>query len=127
MSLLRPSSLRSFLRPITPLRRSWHGTVSNPIPEPRPEIAMTTPEEFLKAIGHGTVDKVKVETWEGLFKLRGRDMKQAGLGIRERRYVLWALEKFRQGGNPKEFAVPIKPKKTIRGWGPKVQNGKKIR
>ncbi|KZT50778.1 hypothetical protein CALCODRAFT_521785 [Calocera cornea HHB12733] len=90
-------------------------------------MGITTPEEFLQAIGRGAVDKVKVETWDGLFRLQGQQMKAAGLAPKERKYVLWALEKFRQGENPKEFVIPPKPKKTIRGWGPKIQNGKKIR
>jgi hypothetical protein len=31
------------------------------------------------------------------------------------RYILWALEKFRQGEDPKEYAHAPKPKKTVRG------------
>jgi hypothetical protein len=43
------------------------------------------------------------------------------------RYILWCMTKYRQGVPIEEFAHELKPKKTIRGWGPKVQNGKRIR
>lgn len=33
----------------------------------------------------------------------------------------------RQGLNPDQVAVEEKPKKTIRGWGPRVQNGVRVR
>lgn len=45
----------------------------------------------------------------------------------ERRYFLWALEKYRQGYAPTDFAHDIKPKKKVRGWGPRVQNGIRVR
>ena len=43
------------------------------------------------------------------------------------RYILWCMEKFRNGLPVEEFAHELKPKKKIRGWGPAVQNGKRIR
>jgi len=98
-----------------------------PVPPPAPRYGIETAADFLKAIGRGAEQKVKVETWDGLFSLTGREMTKAGVPIKDRRYVLWALEKYRQGGNPKEFAVPPTPKKKIRGWGPKIQLGRKIR
>ncbi|EJT98821.1 hypothetical protein DACRYDRAFT_101820 [Dacryopinax primogenitus] len=127
MTFPRPPLLRTFLRPATPRARSFHTNTPLPIPPRRPESGISTHEEFLGAIGRGAAGKVKVESWEGLFGLTGQGMKQAGVGVHDRRYILWALEKYRQGGNPKEFAIPPKPKKTIRGWGPSVQNGKRIR
>lgn len=42
------------------------------------------------------------------------------------RYLLWALEKFRQGLDPKDYAIEPKPKKKVRGWGPRVQNGIRV-
>ena len=62
-------------------------------------------------------------------------MKEAGVGVKDRRYVrttsvnhllefksllnfsyiLWSLEKFRQGHDPEDFAHPERPKKKIRG------------
>lgn len=34
------------------------------------------------------------------------------------RYILWAMNKYRLGQDPKKFAHEAKPKKTIRGWVP---------
>jgi hypothetical protein len=63
-------------------------------------------------------------------------MRRAGVGVKDRRYVLesdsilsvyhsdlnvvcsyilWSLEKFRQGHDPADFAHPERPKKKIRG------------
>lgn len=44
-----------------------------------------------------------------------------------RRYFLWCLERFRQGQHPSEVAYDVKPKKKIRGWGARVQNGVRVR
>ncbi|KAJ3477383.1 hypothetical protein NLI96_g10496 [Meripilus lineatus] len=98
-----------------------------PIPLPRGNCDITTPEQFLTAIGRSTQTKVTAESWNDLWKLDGHALKQAGVGVRDRRYVLWSLEKFRQGEEIPEFAHPRQPKKKIRGWGPAVQNGKRIR
>ncbi|KAL5501700.1 hypothetical protein ACEPAH_8960 [Sanghuangporus vaninii] len=87
---------------------------------------MTT-ESFLSSIGRDAVSKVKVASWDELWSLDGHALKEAGLTVRDRRYILWCMEKFRQGYEPKEFAHPPTPKKKIRGYGPAVQNGKRIR
>ncbi|KIP10206.1 hypothetical protein PHLGIDRAFT_66140, partial [Phlebiopsis gigantea 11061_1 CR5-6] len=89
--------------------------------------SVATPEAFLKAIGRSAETKVTAETWEDMWKLDGRSMKEAGVAVKDRRYILWCMEKFRLGMDPKEFAHPPKPRKKIRGWGPAVQNGKRIR
>jgi len=70
---------------------------------------------------------VKAESWYQLWKINGRDLKEQGVSVKDRRYILWAMEKFRQGEDPKSFAHEPKPKKKIRGRGPAVQNGKRIR
>ncbi|RDB17845.1 Protein FYV4, mitochondrial [Hypsizygus marmoreus] len=98
---------------------------TRPIPSPRGPIA--TPSDFLKAIGRSSDTKVTVETWEQLWKTSGHDLKKSGLGVRDRRYILWCMEKYRHGEPIESFAHEPKPKKTIRGWGPAVQNGKRIR
>jgi len=54
-------------------------------------------------------------------------LKKAGLAVRDRRYVLWAMEHYRQGDVPSDYAHEAKPKKKIRGHGPAVQFGKRIR
>jgi len=88
---------------------------------------IATPGDFLKAIGRSSETKVTVEKWEDFWKTSGHDLKKSGLGVRDRRYILWCMEKFRSGTPIKEFAHEARPKKTVRGWGPSVQNGKRLR
>ncbi|KAI0345874.1 hypothetical protein BDW22DRAFT_1353481 [Trametopsis cervina] len=83
-----------------------------------------SPAAFLAAIGRSAETKLKVETWDELWKMDGDAMKEAGLAVKDRRYILWSMEKFRLGQDPDQFAHSSKPKKKIRGWGPKIQNGK---
>ncbi|KDQ33776.1 hypothetical protein PLEOSDRAFT_1032744 [Pleurotus ostreatus PC15] len=103
-------------------------------------LGIKTPEDFLKAIGRSAETKLTVERWEDLWRLSGQDMKKAKLDVRDRRYrdtklshmgsfryILWCMEKYRLGLPISRFAHEAKPKKTIRGWGPAVQNGKRIR
>ncbi|KAI0781963.1 IGR protein motif-domain-containing protein [Abortiporus biennis] len=88
---------------------------------------ITSPELFLKAIGRSADTKVTAESWTDLWKLNGHALKKSGVPVKDRRYILWAMEKFRQQEDPAEFAHERKPKKKIRGRGPAVQNGKRIR
>ncbi|GJE88300.1 IGR protein motif-domain-containing protein [Phanerochaete sordida] len=97
-----------------------------PAPQPRGNIP-DSPEAFLKAIGRSADSKITAETWEELWKLDGHRLKAAGVEVKDRRYLMWCMEKFRQGMDPKDFAHEPKPKKKIRGWGPAVQFGKRIR
>ncbi|KAI0087706.1 hypothetical protein BDY19DRAFT_952771 [Irpex rosettiformis] len=83
-----------------------------------------SPAAFLTAIGRSSETKLNVETWDEMWKMDGEAMKKAGLAVKDRRYILWSMEKYRLGEDPTEFAHPPKPRKKIRGWGPKVQNGK---
>ncbi|KAL1950573.1 hypothetical protein VTO73DRAFT_5697 [Trametes versicolor] len=96
-----------------------------PIPPPRGTIA--TPQDFLKAIGRSSETKLTPESWEELFHTNGHQLRKAGLTVEDRRYILWSVEKFRQGLDPSEFAHPPKPASKIRGRGPSVQNGKRLR
>ena len=48
-----------------------------------------SPNELLAAIGRSSETKLKVETWDDLWRMRGEDMKKAGLAVAERRYVLY--------------------------------------
>ncbi|KAL5519925.1 hypothetical protein ACEPAG_1585 [Sanghuangporus baumii] len=96
-----------------------------PIPEAKTDSATT--ESFLTAIGRDAASKVKAASWEELWSLDGHALKDAGVTVKDRRYILWCMEKFRQGYEPKEFAHPPRPKKKIRGHGPAVQNGKRNR
>lgn len=119
------------------------------------------PDDFIGAIARprrgdlkGVISALGEEpTLADLFSLDGQKLKQAGLPVKDRRfvlrlvdlhllvdsqanptacvpccrYVLWCLERFRQGQHPAEVAYDVKPRKKIRGWGPRVQNGKRVR
>ncbi|KDR82665.1 hypothetical protein GALMADRAFT_58250 [Galerina marginata CBS 339.88] len=65
--------------------------------------------------------------WEELWRLNGQALRKAGVAVRDRRYILWCMSKYRLGFSIGEFAHEPPPKKVVRGWGPKVQNGKRIR
>jgi len=109
-------------RPIAPKREptKLQSGIARPIEN------IQTAEDFLKAIGRESEKKLKVE-WDEMWKMDGRAMREAGVGTRDRRYILWCMQKYRLGFPIREFAHEPPPKKTIRGWGPKVQNGKRIR
>lgn len=82
---------------------------------------------LLKAFGREVDTKlpdVESMTWEELFRLNNQKLDKMGMGVQDRRYLLWCLEKFRQGGDPKEYASEERPKKTERGWGPPVKKKK---
>ncbi|KAJ7781775.1 hypothetical protein DFH07DRAFT_728977 [Mycena maculata] len=89
--------------------------------------SIKTPQDFLKAIGRSSDTKLSVESWNDFWKQSGTNLKSAGVGVRDRRYILWCMEKYRSGLPVTEFAHEVRPKKTIRGWGPSVQDGKRIR
>ncbi|KAK0487399.1 hypothetical protein IW261DRAFT_1415098 [Armillaria novae-zelandiae] len=89
--------------------------------------SVNTPEEFLKNIGRSMETKYSVESWDEFWTKTGANLKEAGLAIRDRRYMLWCMSKYRRGFPFEEFVHEPPPKKTIRGWGPSVQNGKRIR
>ncbi|BGP19876.1 hypothetical protein JCM10213v2_008007 [Rhodosporidiobolus nylandii] len=72
-------------------------------------------------------DKLEEDGWQGLFTKTGTELRDLGMTVKESRYTLWLLERYRQGHDPANIAVPPTPKKTIRGWGPKVQNGIRVR
>ncbi|CAE6423299.1 unnamed protein product [Rhizoctonia solani] len=100
--------------------RQLHGRTFNPLPPSSERLGKyQTPQDLLAAIGRSSETKLKVETWDDLWRMRGGEMKQAGLTPAERRYtaryILWALEKIRQGYDPAKIAIKEKPKKTIRG------------
>ncbi|KZT23470.1 hypothetical protein NEOLEDRAFT_1069437, partial [Neolentinus lepideus HHB14362 ss-1] len=91
-----------------------------------------TPEAFLKAIGRSSDTKLSslsesLAEWNSFWQLRGSEMKQASVPVRDRRYILWSMEKYRLGWAIKDFAHEPKPRKQIRGRGPSVQFGKRIR
>ncbi|EPQ29614.1 uncharacterized protein PFL1_02833 [Pseudozyma flocculosa PF-1] len=106
---------------------------ARPIPPPRPNLS--TPVEFLTAISTPRRDLASNSSavtalgqdWSAIFTVKSEDLKKAGLGPKDRKYLLWAIEKLRQGQHPQEFAFQPKPKKKVRGWGPRVQTAERIR
>ncbi|KAG7088289.1 hypothetical protein E1B28_012301 [Marasmius oreades] len=97
------------------------------MPIPAPKDSINTPQDFLKAIGRSLDTKITQNSWEQFWKSSGLQFREQGLSVRDRRYTLWCMEKFRHGVPVEEFVHEPRPKKTIRGWGPTVQNGKRIR
>ncbi|KAL4069884.1 hypothetical protein V8B97DRAFT_557183 [Scleroderma yunnanense] len=105
--------------------RAVHSGALRSLPEPRGKIA--TPHDFLKAIGRDSEKKVSIDSWEVFWRTSGRELKGASVPVKDRRYILWCMEKFRQGAPVEQIAHGAKPKKKTRGWGPAVQHGKRIR
>jgi len=96
---------------------------------PTPEAA--TPVDLLTKIGRNADKRLtaEAESWDTLNKLwmdGGPAMGSSGLTIKERRYVLWAFSKYSQGQQLADFIHPKASPKKYRGWGPRVQKGKRI-
>ena len=76
--------------------------------------------------------KYTSEDWDDFWKKRGPDLKEAGVGVQERRcvhssyillaypdrsrYLLWCMKKYKTGEPIAQFAHEPRPKKTIRGY-----------
>ncbi|KAG2155931.1 uncharacterized protein EDB93DRAFT_62271 [Suillus bovinus] len=123
-------------RPVFPSIQNAQGrtvatTVNVPrradVPNPRGSGKICTPQDFLKAIGRSSETKISIDNWEAFWRTSGWDMKNAGLSVQDRKYILWCMEKFRQNQPIEGFVHEEKPKKKIRGRGPAVQFGKRIR
>ncbi|TFL01795.1 IGR protein motif-domain-containing protein [Pterulicium gracile] len=129
------SFLRSAFRAVAPSVRTYATTTvastsasvgSKSVPLPKTNIA--TPKDFLTAIGRQCETKfTAAESWPDFWRSSSPDFRKAGVAVRDRRYIMWCMSKYRQGVPIEEFAHPAKAKKTVRGWGPKVQDGKRIR
>lgn len=97
--------------------------------------SVSTPQDFLKAISRPRRDlasnsacvQAVGEDWNSMFTLTSEKLKGAGVEAKDRKYLLWSLEKARQGLHPNDFAYDIKKKKKVRGWGPRVQKGYRVR
>ncbi|POY73021.1 hypothetical protein BMF94_3859 [Rhodotorula taiwanensis] len=95
---------------------------------PKPRGPYVDPAALLSVSKRGLESYAeKLGTWPELFTKTSGELREAGMDVKETRYTLWLLEKYRQGHDPAKVAVAPTPKKTIRGWGPKVQNGKRVR
>ena len=94
-----------------------------------------SPKAFLEAISKPRRDLVNNSTcvsalgedWDAMFSMNSEKLKGAGVPVKERKYILWALEKYRQGLEPSEFVRSVKKPKKVRGWGPRVQKGYRVR
>ncbi|GAA5990372.1 hypothetical protein JCM10908_007341 [Rhodotorula pacifica] len=126
----RPST-SALVRSSTPaLRRAIHAPAAIDATKrvPKPRGPYTDPASLLSASKRGLESYAeKLGNWSELFTKTSGDLRDAGMDIKQTRYTLWLLEKYRQGHDPATVAVAATPKKTIRGWGPKVQNGKRVR
>ncbi|WOO83726.1 uncharacterized protein LOC62_05G007247 [Vanrija pseudolonga] len=90
------------------------------------------PADLLAKIGRNADKKLadKAETWEALTELYvkgGPALEEAGLGIKDRRYALWAFSRYSEGLAPSTFINKPKPPKKFRGWGPKIQHGVRVK
>lgn len=58
---------------------------------------METVESFLNALKRPSVSELvsKFSSWDDLFQAEGKGMKAQGINVKERRYLLWAMEMFR--------------------------------
>lgn len=128
-------------RALQPVLRFASTVALRPVPAPRGRCWITytdsinTPKAFLEAISktrrnlaeNSTCVNAVGEDWDAMFRLTSEKLKGEGVSVQDRKYLLWALEKYRQGEHPREFAHDIKKKKKVRGWGPRVQKGFRVR
>ncbi|KAA1113047.1 hypothetical protein PGT21_019388 [Puccinia graminis f. sp. tritici] len=99
---------------------------------PKPHHGIETVEAFLESLRRPSLLSLtnKFTEWDQLFSLEPKTdlVKDGTLSVpKERRYLLRSMELFRQGLDPKEFAVGVRKPKKFRGWGPRVQHGKRLR
>lgn len=66
------------------------------IPQPTAEVPDV--KAFLTAIGRKCIEQEEhFPEWKTLFESSGRDLKEKGIDVSQRRYILQQVEKFRQG------------------------------
>lgn len=138
------SALRAARTGFTPIVRHASSYAQRRVPAPQgTHLAfclhllgdISTPKAFLEAISrprrdlanNSTCVSALGEDWNEMFALTSEKLKGAGVAVKERKYILWALEKFRQGQDPAKFAYDVKEPKKVRGWGPRVQKGYRVR
>ncbi|WVQ81351.1 hypothetical protein IAT38_003474 [Cryptococcus sp. DSM 104549] len=98
----------------------------------RPTLAAPTPESLLAKIGRNADTKLAEFTasWEKLNQEAWMDtkgVKSSGLSVKDKRYILWAFNKYSLGNDLASFVRPVKPPKKFRGWGHKIQHGVRVR
>ncbi|CCH43949.1 hypothetical protein BN7_3504 [Wickerhamomyces ciferrii] len=72
--------------------------------QPKPSAEIPTPEAFLNKIGRNTIEHLEhFPSWHALFNTTSRQMKEKGIDVQSRRYIINMLEKYRCGEPIKEF------------------------
>ncbi|KAG0342881.1 hypothetical protein BG000_000046 [Podila horticola] len=87
--------------------RSLHGgATKKAVPAPRGDIA--DPTAFLNKIGRNSASVAdKFKSWEHLFTASTAEMKgDMALSVKQRRWILSWIEKYRQGVDP--YVIPAK-------------------
>ncbi|KAG0345086.1 hypothetical protein BG004_003968 [Podila humilis] len=90
--------------------RCFHGgAVKKAVPAPRGDI--TDPAAFLTKIGRNSVSVAdKFKSWDHLFTASTAEMRgDMALSVKQRRWILSWIEKYRQGVDP--YVIPAKPVK----------------
>jgi hypothetical protein len=54
---------------------------------PRPRDNINSPADFLGAIGRSMATKLTVQKWEEFWAMSRDELKKAGVGVKDRRYV----------------------------------------
>lgn len=79
------------------------------IPKPIRKVPLKTTEinsplSFLVAIGRNSVEVAdKFKSWGHLFQSNGKKMKKLGLTPKQRKYILWNVNRFNLGFELREF------------------------
>nr|ODN90591.1 hypothetical protein L203_01702 [Cryptococcus depauperatus CBS 7841] len=79
----------------------------------------STPEELLAKVGRNADKKLTAyaKSWETLNQVwfKTKKMKDSGLAVKERRYILWAFSRYSQGSPLSSFIRPPRLPKKFRG------------
>ncbi|WVR08898.1 hypothetical protein IAU60_005957 [Kwoniella sp. DSM 27419] len=128
LACLRASSSRAPARGASAFSTSSRVLEKAPL---RASAEAPTPQALLDKIGRNAETKLEAyaESWDKLNEVWMRSVKlyDVGLSTKERRYLLWAFSRFSQGSEPSTFIRPPRPPKKFRGWGPKIQNGVRVK
>ncbi|CAB4252361.1 similar to Saccharomyces cerevisiae YHR059W FYV4 Protein of unknown function, required for survival upon exposure to K1 killer toxin [Maudiozyma barnettii] len=107
--------------------RALHSLRTQTIPHPIPKQTEQIPDvaSFLKTIGRNCNEFVDTyeNQWDNLFKWDSRVMKEKGIPTQQRKYILFQLEKFRDG---EEIIAINKGKKSFFG-GERTRKEKKAK
>ena len=64
-----------------------------------------TVEKFLKIIGRDCHNHAKIfKSWDDLMLMKTRDLKKAGVALKQRKWILRWVEKYKQGLEPKHVS-----------------------